>query len=184
VTLTFEAWHAETPDLPGWARAEAFRFLPAEDQGACWEHLNERCRLWGESEYLLEQRGYEEWPLPKRHQPRQRSSAATSTHSGTVVLSSDDPLKSIEPRVYVEALTGETVPPNGWLRCPLPDHEDTTPSFQVLHSHWRCFGCGRGGGVIDLASALHGIEPRGSGYWRLRDLILERLLWAPIHPED
>ena len=53
----------------------------------------------------------------------------------------------------------------------------------MLSSHWRCFGCNRGGGVIDLAAALYGIDPRGRGYWRLRDLILERLLWAPIHPE-
>lgn len=123
-------------------------------------------------------------PREKRHQPARRSTAATSTRPGSVALSTtDDPLKQIPPRVYVEALTRETVPANGWLRCPLPDHEDTTPSFQVLESHWRCFGCNRGGSAIDLAAALYGIEPRGSDYWRLRDLVLEALVWAPLHHE-
>jgi len=104
----------------------------------------------------------------KRHQPRRRSTAATSTRSGDVALVSDDPLKQIPPVVYVEALTGEVVPASGFINCPLPDHEDRTPSFQVLESHWRCFGCGRGGGIIDLGAALCGLEPRGRGYHEIR----------------
>jgi hypothetical protein len=122
-------------------------------------------------------------PPVKRHQPTQRSTWATSTTPGELALASDDPLKQVEPRVYVEALTGDVVPPNGWLSCPLPDHEDQTPSFQVLSSHWRCFGCCRGGGIIDLGAALYGIEPRGEGYWRLRDRIFEALVWAPLPHE-
>ncbi|MGH3088809.1 MAG: CHC2 zinc finger domain-containing protein [Rubrobacteraceae bacterium] len=38
-------------------------------------------------------------------------------------------------------------------RCPLPDHEDRSPSFTVnpeKNLFW-CFGCLRGGGVIELA---------------------------------
>jgi CHC2 zinc finger len=122
-------------------------------------------------------------PAGKRHQPARRSTAATSTRPDAVKFSTDDPLKQIAPRVCVEALTGETVPDNGMLSCPLADHEDRTPSFQVLNSHWRCFGCNRGGGIIDLAAALYGIEPRGQGYWQLRDRILERLVWAPLPRE-
>ncbi len=122
-------------------------------------------------------------PPEKRHQPARRATAATPTRPGTVELSTDDPLKQIEPRVYVEALAGETVPASGWISCPLPDHEDHTPSFQVLDSHWRCFGCNRGGGIIDLAAALYGIEPRGQGYWQIRDKILEALVWAPLRHE-
>jgi hypothetical protein len=36
-------------------------------------------------------------------------------------------------------------------RCPLPDHEDSTPSFYIYpdRRYW-CFGCTRGGDVIDL----------------------------------
>jgi hypothetical protein len=37
---------------------------------------------------------------------------------------------------------------------------------------------------MELASELHGIEPRGRGFWRLRDLIVEALLWAPIRQEE
>jgi CHC2-type zinc finger protein len=183
--LTFEAWRAETSEMPGWARREAHRFLPEGDQDACWDALGERSWLWNESLWLAEKRPYEEWPPPKRHHPARRSSAATSTRPGTVSLSSgDDPLKSVEPRVYFEALAGVTVPPSGWVNCPLPHHEDRNPSCQVLSTHWRCFGCGRGGGAIELASELHGIEPRGRGFWRLRDLIVEALLWAPIRQEE
>ncbi len=39
-------------------------------------------------------------------------------------------------------------------RCPLPDHEDRTPSFYIypneIGSRWWCYGCSRGGDVIDL----------------------------------
>ncbi len=41
-----------------------------------------------------------------------------------------------------------------WLaRCPLPDHEDKSPSFSVnpeKNLFW-CFGCARGGDVVELA---------------------------------
>jgi DNA primase len=39
-------------------------------------------------------------------------------------------------------------------RCPLPDHEDKTPSFYIypgeVGGRWWCYGCGRGGDVVDL----------------------------------
>jgi hypothetical protein len=41
-----------------------------------------------------------------------------------------------------------------WVaRCPLPDHEDCTPSFTVNPEKnvWFCHGCIRGGDVIELA---------------------------------
>jgi hypothetical protein len=179
VTLTFLEFWGRWVDCPAHGRSVAFGSLPQRAQDKCWAALAAECRERTEyerAEVYLE--------APKRHQPQQQSStAATSRKPSAVALPSDDPLKKIEPRLYVEALTGELVPANGWIRCPLPDHKDNTPSFQVLQSHWRCFGCGAGGSIIDLASALYGTEPRGSGYWRLRDLILERLLWAPIHPK-
>ncbi len=39
-----------------------------------------------------------------------------------------------------------------WVgRCPLPDHEDRTPSFYVYPpGRWWCYGCSRGGDVVDL----------------------------------
>jgi hypothetical protein len=36
-------------------------------------------------------------------------------------------------------------------RCPLPEHEDRTPSFYIYPpGRWWCYGCDRGGDVIDL----------------------------------
>jgi DNA primase len=48
---------------------------------------------------------------------------------------------------------------NEWIaRCPLPDHEDRTPSFTVnaAKNVWFCHGCLRGGDVVDLARLAWG----------------------------
>lgn len=43
--------------------------------------------------------------------------------------------------------------------CPLPDHDDTTPSFVVYpDGHAWCFGCQRGGDVIAVAGIVFGFE--------------------------
>ncbi len=44
-------------------------------------------------------------------------------------------------------------------RCPLPDHDDKTPSFHVYpDGRWHCYGCERGGDVIDLYQVVQGFE--------------------------
>jgi hypothetical protein len=51
-----------------------------------------------------------------------------------------------------------------WVgRCPLPDHEDTTPSFCVNldENLFFCHGCLRGGDVVRLAALAWGYEPGG-----------------------
>jgi DNA primase len=87
-------------------------------------------------------------------------------------------LLEVEPTAYVEALTAEQVPSSGVMRCPLPDHEDRTPSFVVYGAErgWFCFGCHRGGTVYDLAAALWGLPTRGSGFVELRRQVAEALL--------
>ena len=36
-------------------------------------------------------------------------------------------------------------------RCPLPDHDDKYPSFYIYPpGRWWCYGCSRGGDVVDL----------------------------------
>jgi DNA primase len=48
-----------------------------------------------------------------------------------------------------------------WVgRCPLPDHEDRSPSFTVYPetNSCFCFGCGRGGDVVELARFAWGYE--------------------------
>lgn len=43
--------------------------------------------------------------------------------------------------------------------CPIPDHDDTTPSFTVYpDGRWHCFGCGRSGDVYTLIGLVHGLE--------------------------
>lgn len=52
-----------------------------------------------------------------------------------------------------------------WIgNCPLPDHEDRTPSFTVYPetNSWYCFGCCRGGDVIDLAATAWGYGEGGA----------------------
>ena len=44
----------------------------------------------------------------------------------------------------------------GFLRCPF--HEgDREPSLKVYRDGWHCFGCGRGGTVIDFVMELFGL---------------------------
>ena len=50
-----------------------------------------------------------------------------------------------------------------WVgRCPLPDHEDKTPSFVVYpgNNSWWCFGCSRGSDVLDLYQLAHGYSEK------------------------
>jgi hypothetical protein len=49
------------------------------------------------------------------------------------------------------------------IRCPLPDHNDSEPSFRIQKSGqgWKCFGCGKSGGVIPLMIALELAENKG-----------------------
>jgi len=47
-------------------------------------------------------------------------------------------------------------------RCPLPDHEDRFPSFFANPGKnvWRCFGCSRGGDVVELYRLTHDFSER------------------------
>ncbi len=51
---------------------------------------------------------------------------------------------------------------NRWVaKCPLPGHDERTPSFTVFleTNSWYCFGaCQRGGDVVDLAAAAWSID--------------------------
>lgn len=83
-----------------------------------------------------------------------------------------DVLAEVAPPTYFHLLTGAEVSDRGGMvRCPLPGHEDRTPSCHVYAdapAGWYCFGCGRGGSLIDLGAELWGIDPRGRGYHDLR----------------
>ena len=81
-----------------------------------------------------------------------------------------DPLRQLDPALYVSVLTGQPVGRSRKIRCPL--HEDRTPSFHVYEhprEGWYCFGCKRHGhSVYDLASALWGLQTQGAEFLQLR----------------
>jgi hypothetical protein len=58
-------------------------------------------------------------------------------------------------------LAGHAVPtdPRRLAVCPL--HNDGTASFRVFPKGWRCFGCDRRGGILDLVVALGFAHGRG-----------------------
>jgi DNA primase len=53
------------------------------------------------------------------------------------------------------------------LRCPFPNHTDRNPSFWFFPgtNSCRCFGCGRGGSVIDLVAISQGWSIREAIRW-------------------
>jgi DNA primase len=59
------------------------------------------------------------------------------------------PIEDVAPRyTRLEPLDGRA-----WFsgRCPMPDHQDRSPSFYLYHpGRYYCYGCERGGDVVDL----------------------------------
>lgn len=86
-----------------------------------------------------------------------------------------DPLFSIDLREAWAELTGEDVPRFGRVRCPNPDHDDRHPDCDVTPEVFNCLVCEAGGSIIDLGAYLYGIEPRGSGFFQIRDRLLATL---------
>lgn len=91
-----------------------------------------------------------------------------------------DALGEIAPAVYMESLTGLVPDAAGKVCCPLPGHEDATPSCQVYPDAdrgWFCFGCERGGRIYDLAALLGGyrLPLRGADFLAVRGVLTEHL---------
>ena len=177
--MTFAEYRERWSLLPVHVVAEMAFTTPAAVQAAMWATVAERVTAERELLEVADRVLTEEWPPPKRHRPPARP--RTVPTPGTFGPD-EDPLKKIDPREYIEALTGETVPANGKILCPL--HAERTPSFHVYRDGWHCFGCNRGGGVIDLAAELWQITPRGRGYWELRDRIIEALEPTPLATKE
>lgn len=85
-----------------------------------------------------------------------------------------DPLFALDLREVWEQLTGESIR-GSVSRCPHPDHEDRWPSCAVHVRLFHCHACAAGGSIIDLGALLYGIEPRGSSFFRIRELLLADL---------
>jgi hypothetical protein len=148
--------------------------LPPEQEAGFWSIVRERV----EAEREFEEEGLA--GLIERE--ASEAPAVRPSSSSRIVLSDDDPLRSLTAREYFEALTGESVPHSGMVRCPSRDHEDRHPSCHVggvEEGLWHCFSCGAGSTVYDLGAEISGIEPRGQDFHELRTWIAQRLLGAP-----
>jgi len=74
------------------------------------------------------------------------------------------------PIARIGDLLGYKLPRRGLVRCPFPDHEDKNPSFYIHPSGtwWKCFGCGRRGGGIDLVKEALGLDFLAAKAWLSR----------------
>ena len=76
-----------------------------------------------------------------------------------------DLLKQEDLALFIEQTTQTKLTKSGGrylCRCPMPNHRDSTPSFNVgkNNSVWQfnCFGCNTGGTIIDFYMAYHCLE--------------------------
>lgn len=62
---------------------------------------------------------------------------------------------------------GIQLPAKGMIRCPLPNHDDETPSFEIRHEgrRWVCYACNLSGGAIDFVMAYHNTEFMTAKTW-------------------
>lgn len=63
--------------------------------------------------------------------------------------------------------------PGEWRgKCPLPIHPNSMDdSFSTDGSHWRCFGCGDGGDVIELVKLVKGITKKAAAQWLKAEIV-------------
>lgn len=90
-------------------------------------------------------------------------------------------LRSIAPVVYVAELTG--LQPNSEGKVPCPFHHDEHPSLHLYESDWYCFGCRRGGSIIDFAGALWNLHTRGQQALEIRQRLIARFSYLEIASE-
>lgn len=64
---------------------------------------------------------------------------------------------------------GLDLPAKGSARCPFPDHDDKSPSFEIKQNglYWKCYGCNASGGSIDLVKHMLGISFLDARRWLL-----------------
>lgn len=85
----------------------------------------------------------------------------------------DRRLRAIPASDYVLALTGRRPDRQGKVLCPF--HSEKHPSLQLYRDgSFYCFGCGRGGSILDFAAALWGCGTRGEDFLALRAQLARR----------
>jgi DNA primase len=94
------------------------------------------------------------------------------------------PITAAKQAVPVTELADKLTSGRGLTRhCPLPDHEDKTPSFTLYPEaqSFFCFGCSRGGDVVDLYRLTHGYSER-EAHVAAANLLLEFGFEVPQRP--
>lgn len=115
-------------------------------------------------------------PLPETWLAELRDESVR--HLRAVPDPGEDFLDTRPPAEYVRLSANVRAEPGAKIRCPLPGHEDRTPSFHVYESAeggWFCFGCGRGGGIYQLAAFLAGLKLplRGTDFLAVESALYE-----------
>jgi hypothetical protein len=171
---TFGHLFLATPSLSGHERLRMAEHLSEERWANGWTRVAEQLEGERQGDGVLAFRDR------RRPQLNARRIEHTIRRGGAGDVSDrEDVLLTIPPSEFVEALTGETVPPHGMICCPLPGHEDRTPSCHVYvdpSRGWYCHGCHRGGTIYDLARELSGIGDRGRDFKELQTWIAQRVL--------
>jgi hypothetical protein len=87
----------------------------------------------------------------------------------------EDEAAKLTPPYYFRLLAGRDVSDRGGVvRCPV--HDETASSCMVypdVERGWHCFGCGLGGRIYDLASAIDG-GPSGRQLYGERFVAVKR----------
>jgi hypothetical protein len=111
----------------------------------------------------------EGWPAVEAeyHNPNPTNTPNTHRYRGTSYTS---PINAAKEAVPVIDLADRLTGPGGlrrvgkeWVgRCPLPDHQDRSPSFTANPEKnvWFCHGCLRGGDVVELYRLAEGYDQR------------------------
>lgn len=82
-------------------------------------------------------------------------------------------LEAIEAVGYVFRLTGAEPNRAGYVHCPLPGHDERTPSFHCKDTRWRCYGCGCHGSIYELAGILWNLPRSGRVFHEIHRRLAE-----------
>lgn len=113
--------------------------------------------------------------LTRRQRIATRSAMAPEWPRSRDIFARIDDVKTRWPiDVYCEALLGVRLERHGRTAkacCPLPGHQEKSPSFTVWleDNHAWCFGCQRGGDVIALTKLMFGFDRITDALRRLED---------------
>ncbi len=117
-------------------------------------------------------------PAPVRAPARQIGPLSPQACGG---LDRTRALKLIPAREWAQGLLGIEPGADGKIACPFhAGGKERTPSLQLYSDgSWFCYGCREGGSLIDFASRLWNLPPRGRSFNAIRDR-----LWIELGPQE